>query len=147
MKRGIFLIPIAIALFIVAHTTRASAEFAVCNAGTHGTITLAYAATWHDGQGNSYGQSQGWWQIPQTECRIIITTVDVSAYTMYIYGFANSDPAHQYWGGTTNFCLDPNDKFLYHGDAMDVPCSAGKSYGMRLMDTGGATPYTYYLRD
>lgn len=144
MLRSSFLVLVVIALAIAADSSPASAEFAVCNASTHGTATVAYAATWLDSDGNQHGQSQGWFQIDQGKCTIIITTLDVSGYTIYLYGSATGD----FWGGQdANYCVDPSDKFLYQGKAMLTPCAAGKSYGMRLLTSGGSTPFTYYLRD
>lgn len=145
MKHSIILSFVIAALVVVAFPSQASAEFAVCNASTHGVVSVAYAATWQDGQGNAFGQSQGWFNIDQGKCTIIITTVDVSGYTIYIYAFAKN--TSDFWGGDSNYCLDPKDKFLYHGDAMSSPCKSGKSYAMRLLTSGGVTPYTYYLRD
>jgi uncharacterized membrane protein len=133
------------ALIAVAYPSPASAEFAVCNASTHGVVSVAYAATWQDGQGNPYGQSQGWFLVDQGKCTIIITTVDVSGYTIYLYGVAKD--GSDSWGGNYNYCLDPSKAFLYQGNAMTAPCASGKSYAMRLLTSGGATPYTFYLRD
>lgn len=143
MKRSIILALVVAALAVVANSSPASAEFAVCNASTHGTASVAYAAVWQDSQGNPHGQSQGWFQIDQGKCTIIITTVDVSGYTIYIYALAKGD----YWGGDSQYCLDSSEKFLYQGNAMSAPCASGKSYGMRLLTSGGVTPFTYYLRD
>jgi uncharacterized membrane protein len=132
-------------LVVIAYPSQGLAEFAVCNASTHGIVSVAYVATWQDDQGNSHGQSQGWFLVDQGKCTIIITTVDVSGYTIYMYGVAKD--GSDFWGGTDNYCLDPNNKFLYQGNAMTTPCASGKSYGLRLLTSGGATPYTYYLRD
>jgi uncharacterized membrane protein len=145
VKQSILLALVVGALVVVAFPTRASAEFAVCNASTHGSVSIAYAATWQDGQGNLHGQSQGWFVVDQGKCTIIITTVDVSGYTLYLYGIAKD--GSDSWGGDSDYCLDLNAKFLYQGSAMNTPCAAGKSYGMRLLTSGGASPYTYYLRD
>jgi uncharacterized membrane protein len=145
VKHSIFLGLVVGVLVVMVYPSKASAEFAVCNASTHGAVSVAYAATWQDGQGNSYGQSQGWFLVDQGKCTIIITTVDVSAYTIYLYGVAKD--GSDFWSGSYNYCLDPNDKFLYQGNAMNTPCASGKSYAMRLLTSGGATPYTYYLRD
>jgi uncharacterized membrane protein len=140
------LLAFVIGVFVVVTcSSRASAEFAVCNASTHGAVSVAYAATWQDGQGNPHGQSQGWFAIDQGKCTIIITTVDVSGYTIYLYGIAKD--GSDYWGGSDNYCLDPNNKFLYQGNSMTTPCASGKSYALRLLTSGGTTPYTYYLRD
>ena len=143
MKRILFLTLFVAAIAVASYSSPASAEFAVCNASTHGPVSAAYAATWQDSQGNPHGQSQGWFQIDQGKCTIIITTVDVSGYTIYLYATAKGD----YWGGDSQFCLDPSDKFLYQGNAMSTPCASGKAYGMRLLTSGGSTPYTYYVRD
>lgn len=145
MKHGMILAWIVGAFVVIACPSRASAEFAVCNASTHGTVSVAYAATWQDGLGNPHGQSQGWFTVEQGKCTIIITTVDVSGYTIYIYGIPKD--GSDAWGGTYDYCIDPKNKFLYQGDAMISPCASGKAYGMRLLTSGGVSPYTYYLRD
>lgn len=144
-----FKLVIAAAFLTVAmlcYAAPAAAEFTVCNSSTYGKANVAYAITWQDSQGKAYGESQGWWIVAQDACQIIVTN-DISAYTVYIYAFADSDPVHDWWGGSNNFCLNPSDKFLYHGDDMDTPCSTGQAYGMRFIDTGGNSTYTYYLRD
>jgi uncharacterized membrane protein len=133
------------ALASIALARPAAAEFAVCNSASHGTVHVAWAATWNDSQGKSYGESQGWWEIPEEDCKIMITN-DISSYTLFIYAYADSDSSI-YWGGDTSYCLDPTNKFAYHGDAMDTPCSSGKAFGLRSIDTGNQETYTYYLRD
>jgi len=147
VRRTIFLVPVFAAILMIAHPSSALAEFAVCNSSTYGTVNVAYVATWQDSQGTTHGQSQGWWQIETNKCQIVITTEDVSGYTLYIYAFAQADPSKELWGGENNFCLDPKNKFLYQGNAIETPCSSGKPFGMRLMDSGGVSQYTYYLRD
>ena len=147
MRRSVFLGFVIGALVVVVHRSPASAEFAVCNASSHATVNIAYAATWTDSAGNPHGQSQGWYQIDKGKCTIIISTLDVSAYTIYLYGFENVDSAKTYWGGDVDYCLDPSKKFFYQGNAMLTPCASGKSYSMRLVTSGGINPYTYYLRD
>lgn len=124
----------------------AQAAFTVCNSTTYGVINVAYAVTWHDSNNQAFGESQGWWVIDQDTCKIIMKN-DISAYTVYIYGYANVDPSNKWWGGTNNYCLAPGQKFLYHGDAMDAPCQSGRTFGMRYVDTGGNSTYTYYLYD
>lgn len=148
MRRPLLFACIVGALVVCASAAPASAEFSVCNASSHATVNVAYAATWNDSDGNPHGQSQGWFKIDKGKCTIIITTLDVSGYSLYIYAFENSDSDKEYWDGTdANICVNPNDKFLYQGNAMLAPCAAGKSDGMRQLTTGGVTPYTYYLRD
>ncbi len=133
-------------LIALARPSPAAAEFTVCNSTTHGTVNVAYAVTWHDSDGSPYGESQGWWIIPQDNCKILVTN-DISAYTVYIYAFADANPDELWWGGSHDYCLDPSHKFLYHGDDMNTPCSSGRSFGMRFVDTGDNSTYTYYLRD
>jgi uncharacterized membrane protein len=135
-----------VALFTLTCPTPAAAAFTVCNNSTYGRVNVAYAVKWHASDGSSYGESQGWWLIDQDACKIIMTN-DISAYTIYIYAYADADPSTEWWGGTYKYCLDPEHKFLYHGDDMSTPCSNGRSFGMRFIDTGTESTYTYYLRD
>jgi len=135
------------AVFILVRPSPAAAEFAVCNSTTYGSVNVAWAATWHDSNGDPHGESDGWWIIPSGECKIIIAVVDVSPYTIYIYAFATANPSTQWWGGNYRYCLDPKNKFLYKGDAMNLPCAAGSAYGMRFIDTSSESTYAYFLRD
>ncbi|MBV8262837.1 MAG: DUF1036 domain-containing protein [Candidatus Eremiobacteraeota bacterium] len=144
MKLGIITALAALVLVASLYPSPAAAAFTVCNSTTYGVVNVAYAVTWRDSNNQPYGESQGWWAIDPDTCKIILKN-DISAYTVYIYAFANSDPTNRWWGGTNNYCLDPHLKFLYHGDAMDAPCNAGKSFGMRYIDTGSQSTYTYYL--
>jgi uncharacterized membrane protein len=125
----------------------AVAEFAVCNATTYGTVSVAWAATWNDSNGSPYGEAQGWYNIAPDDCKIMITTTDISAYTIYIYGKAMQNPSGQFWGGDYKFCLEPTKKFKFQGNAMMAPCAAGSVYGMRAIVTGGTSTYAYFLRD
>lgn len=147
MRRSPLLAAVVVAAWIVFDRAPASAEFAVCNSTTHGTVRVAYATTWEDTEGTMHGQSQGWYEIAQGECKIIILTLDVSPYTIYIYASPKSDPTSRTWGGSDDYCLDPKASFLYQGDAIDAPCKKGSSYGMMQVTTGGASPFTWYLRD
>jgi uncharacterized membrane protein len=147
VKFSIFLALISAGLFALIRPSTAAAEFAVCNSSSYSKVNVAWAATWTDSSGNPYGESQGWWVIAQNECKIVITTADVSAYTIYVYAFAEAKPIDQTWGGTYEYCLDPGNKFLYHGDHMTAPCSAGKAFGMRQINIGGDSTYAYFLRD
>lgn len=146
MRHGAVLFVLTAMVLTWSLARPAAAEFAVCNSSSHGTVSVAWAATWVDSQGKSYGESQGWWVIPQEDCKIMITN-DISAYTIYIYAYANSDTSIS-WGGDNSYCVDSSgNKFAYHGDAMDAPCSSGKAFGMRAISTGSQDTYTYYLRD
>ena len=144
LKIAVAIAASAVAFFLWAAPARA--DFTVCNSSPYGKVHVAYAATWHDSQGTAYGQSQGWWVINTDDCRIILTN-DISAYTIYIYAFADADPTHELWGGGDNYCLDPVNTFLYHGNDMDTPCTNGKEFGMRYVDTDQDETYTYYLRN
>lgn len=143
----VIMLTVATGSFLASlHPAPARAAFTVCNSTTYGVINVAYAVTWRDSNNQPYGESQGWWIIDQDTCKIILNN-DISAYSVYIYGYANVDPSSKWWGGTNNYCLDPGHKFLYHGDAMDAPCQSGKAFGMRYVDTAANSTYTYYLYD
>ena len=147
MIRSLFLVLVSTACLVFVLYSPALAEFAVCNASSHASVSVAFAATWQDGAGNPHGEDQGWYQVDKGKCTIIITTLDVSGYTIYIYGFVKGDPNKTFWGGDNDYCVDLDASFSYKGDAMSTPCTAGKQIGMRLVTSGGVTPYTYFLRD
>ncbi len=147
MKTSIYLGLALAALLVIIRPSPAAAEFAVCNSSTYGNVNVAWAATWNDSSGNAHGESQGWWVVTQGDCKIVITTLDISAYTIYLYAFADDQPSVHYWGGSYKYCVDPSHKFLYQGNAMITPCSSGKAYGMRSIVTGNTSTYAYFLRD
>ena len=146
MKLYLALAPLIAALVVLAFADRSAAAFAVCNNASHGEVNVAYAVTWHDSSGSPFGRTQGWWVVAENECKIVITN-DVSAYSIYIYAFATSAPSTWYWGGSNNYCIDPSNEFLYHGDDMDPPCKSGRSFGMRFMNNSGNSNYSYFLND
>jgi uncharacterized membrane protein len=134
------------ALFTLVHPAPAAAEFTVCNTTTDGAVNVAWAVNWLESNGVFHCKSAGWFIIAQGDCKIVIAP-DISAYAIYIYAYANQNPAKLIWGGTHEYCLDPKKKFVYKGDKANPPCSSGKSYGMRRMDTGSESAYTYTLYD
>jgi uncharacterized membrane protein len=134
------------ALFTLLHPSPAAAAFTVCNSTTDGPVNVAWAVNWLENNGVFHGENAGWFIIAQGDCKIVISP-DISAYAIYIYAYANQNPAKLWWGGTHEYCLDPKKKFVYKGDQANPPCAAGKSYGMRRMDTGSESAYTYTLYD
>jgi uncharacterized membrane protein len=133
-------------LFMLIRPSPAAADFTVCNSTTAGTVNVAWTVTWLESDGDFNGESHGWWTVAQNECKVIIGP-DISAYAIYLYAYAASDPDKLFWGGTHEYCLDPKNTFLYKGDDMNTPCSSGTAYGMRFIDTGNASAYTYTLSD
>jgi len=135
-----------VALFILLRPSPAAAEFTVCNSTADGTVNIAWAVSWIESDGSFHSESYGWWTIAQNECKVLIAP-DISAYAIYIYAYAASDPEKLWWGGTHEYCLDPKNAFLYKGDDVNTPCSSGMSYGMRYIDTGNESAYSYSLYD
>ncbi|MBV8171512.1 MAG: DUF1036 domain-containing protein [Candidatus Eremiobacteraeota bacterium] len=151
MKKIRFALPLAaIALLavMVVHPAPAGASFRVCNQTTQGRLWVADAVTW-ERNGDSYGESQGWWGIDQGGCKTLISN-DIGSYRIYIYAYAEGDTSAT-WSGAKNdennyFCLD-TVKFMYKGDDMDTPCSTGSSRNFRYVDTSSYGDYTYTLYD
>lgn len=135
-----------VALITLVRPSPAAAAFTVCNSTTSGKVNVAWAINWFEIGGVFHGESAGWFIIAQGDCKIVVAP-DISGYTIYIYAFAEKNPDKLWWGGTHQYCLDPKNKFLYRGDHMNPPCTSGKSYGMRYMDTGTESTYTYSLYD
>jgi uncharacterized membrane protein len=133
------------ALFIL-RPAPAAAEFTVCNSTTDGAVNVAWAVNWFESNGVFHGESAGWFIIAQGDCKNVIAP-DISAYTIYLYAYATKNRDKLWWGGTHAYCLDPKKKFVYKDDLANPPCSSGKSYGMRRMDTGSESAYTYTLYD
>jgi len=146
LRSNILVAATVAALFCLVRPSPAAAEFTVCNSTTDGAVNVAWAVNWFESSGVFHGESAGWFVISQGDCKIIIAP-DISAYAIYIYAYANQNPAKLWWGGTHAYCLDPKNKFVYKGDLVNPPCSSGRSYGMRRMDTGSESTYTYTLYD
>ena len=133
MKFTILFAATVAAFFILVRPSPAAAEFAICNSSTWGEAKVAIAITWTDSNGAANGESEGWWPVPQGECKIVITTVDVSGYTVYLYGFSEDKNPDHYWGGNYNYCLDPVKKFSYLGNSISTPFASGKQRRIRIL--------------
>lgn len=142
-----FIIPVAAvaALITLVRPSPAAAEgLTVCNKSTYGTVNVAVAVAWLD-NGNPYEEAEGWFVIAQGDCKKVIDQ-NILAYTIFIYAYADKNPAKLIWGGNNPFCLE-RKKFLYKAGEEKPPCPPGRSYGMRHIDTGDNTSYTYSLYD
>ena len=146
MKFSILFAITLVALSILVRPSPAAADFTVCNSTTDGIVNIAWAVSWIENDGSFYTESHGWWTIAQNKCKVLIAP-DISAYEIYIYAYAASDPDKLWWGGTHEYCLDPKNTFLYKDDDVNTPCSSGRSYGMRYIDTNNESTYTYSLYD
>lgn len=142
--RSPILIAVTVAAFFafIRPSPAAADGLTICNKSTYGTVNLAVAVDWLDsGNGRTYDEAEGWFIIPQGDCKIVIDQ-DIGIYTIFIYAYADKDPAKLIWGGNNPFCLEPK-KFLYKAGEEKPPCRSGRSYGMRHIDTGDNSTYTY----
>jgi uncharacterized membrane protein len=144
LRFGILVAALLAALFILLRPSPAAAELTVCNKSTYGAVKLAVALSWLD-NGNPYEEAEGWFIIAQGDCKIVIDQ-DVRPYEIFIYAYADKNPAKLWWGGNNPFCLELK-KFLYRAGEEKPPCRSGRSYGMRHIDTGDYSKYTYTLHD
>ncbi|MBV8082650.1 MAG: DUF1036 domain-containing protein [Candidatus Eremiobacteraeota bacterium] len=138
----------AVFFMLSLHPAPAAASFKVCNQTSQGRLWVADAVTW-ESHGDSYGETQGWWGIDQGSCKTLISN-DISSYRIYLYAYAENDTSST-WSGArksedNNFCVD-TVKFLFKGDDMDTPCSAGSSRNFRYVDTSSYNDFTYTLND
>jgi uncharacterized membrane protein len=132
------------ALFVVRPSPAAADGLTICNKSTYGTVNLAVAVSWLDSEnGRPYEEAEGWFVIAQGDCKLVIAQ-NILAYTIFIYAYANKDPAKLRWAGNNEFCLETK-KFLYRAGEEKPPCAPGRSYFMRHVDTGDQTSYTYTL--
>jgi uncharacterized membrane protein len=145
LKSSVLVAATVAALFTFVCPSPAAADgLTVCNKSTYGTVNVAVAVDWLD-NGNPYEEAEGWFIIAQGDCKIVIDQ-DVRPYEIFIYAYANKNPAKLWWGGNNPFCLELQ-KFLYRAGEEKPPCRSGRSYGMRHIDTGDNTSYTYTLHD
>ena len=146
LKSYILVAATVAALFTIVRPSPAAADgLTVCNKSTSGTVNLAVAVAWLDsGNGRTYEEAEGWFIIPQGDCKTV--TQNIFGYTTFIYAYANKNPAKLWWGGKNEFCLELK-KFIYRAGEEKPPCKTGRSYFMRYIDTGDYKKYTYSLYD
>ena len=146
MKTGFLTVVAFAVLFILVRPSPAAASFTVCNDTSYKSVTVAFAASWYGDDGVTVENgSKGWYPIAKGACSILIGT-DISRVDVFIYAYVTSDNSKT-WTGTHKFCLDPNEKFLYRDPDPTPPCSSGRAFGMRYVETHGDESFTDDLTD
>jgi uncharacterized membrane protein len=140
---------------LAALAAPAKADFTVCNHTTQGQLDVAVAYEYNSGN-SSYSRSEGYWNIPQGECR---NTLKLSGNErVYVWAWLASDNTKTWSGGNGSgfeshakqFCMDPvGNAFTYKGDAAVSPCDS-PSQARTFRFAGTADTYgdfTYTLGD
>jgi uncharacterized membrane protein len=153
MKHAIVLAVFIIAFAVFGHP--AKADLTVCNKTTEGQIDVAVA--WHYTSGSdAYSHSEGYWNIPQGECR---NTLSLTGYEkVYVFAWVAADKTKMWSGangsghevGAKQFCIEATGAaFTYRGDDAIAPCSApSEAREFRLGGTADADgDYTYTFGD
>jgi uncharacterized membrane protein len=111
MKQAIVFMTTLIAAFIALGST-AKADLTICNRMTQGQVDVAVAYHYTDGN-NSYSRSEGYWNIPQGECR---NTLSLTGYERaYVFAWVAADKTKTWSGANRSgheadakqFCIDP----------------------------------------
>ena len=153
MKHAIIGAVLIILVAICAYP--AKADLTVCNKTTAGQIDVAVAYHYVSGS-DRYSRSEGYWNIPQGECR---NTLSLTGYEkVYVFAWVAADKTKMWSGGNGSghesgakqFCIDGNGgAFTYKGDDAIPPCSSpGETRMFRLAGTADADgDYTYSFGD
>jgi uncharacterized membrane protein len=131
----------------------AKADFTVCNDTSAGTLEVAAAYNFDDGD-DSWSRSQGFWSIPQGQCSTTLTgTSEGDSLYIFAWAYANQNLT---WSGATNystdamsFCVDGQQSaFVYKGDNAVPTCSAGVPRPFRYAGVADSTgDLTYHIDD
>ena len=153
MKHAVALALLIAAVAAFAHP--AKADLTVCNKTTQGQIDVAVAYHYRSGS-DSYSRSEGFWNIPQGECRNTLSLTGNEK--VYVFGWVASDNTKSWSGangsgyesGAKQFCIDPTGaSFTYKGDDAIAPCSSpSEARSFRFAGTADEDgDYTYTLGD
>jgi uncharacterized membrane protein len=114
----------------------AKADFTICNDTTKGSLAVAAAYNYDDGF-DSWSRSEGFWTIPQGECKSTLTGFS-HGDSLYLFAWAISDQSLTWSGATTYsansmaFCVDgQSSAFAYKGDDALPTCTVGVSRRFR----------------
>ena len=131
----------------VAHP--AKADFTVCNDTTAGSLSVAAAYNYDDGQ-DFWNRSEGFWTISQGQCTATLTGV-VDGDSLYLFAWANSNQsltwsgASDYSANSMSFCVDgQSSAFVYKGGDAVPTCTAGVPRQFRyagVADSNGDLTY------
>jgi len=153
MRLAVALAAFFIAIAVCGHP--AKADLTVCNKTTQGQIDVAVAYHYVSGT-DRYSRSEGYWNIPQGECR---NTLALTGYEqVFVYAWVAADKTKIWSGangsghesGAKQFCIDPTGgAFDYRGDSAIAPCdSPTESRMFRLAGTADQDgDYTYSFGD
>jgi uncharacterized membrane protein len=136
-------------ILMVALAHPAKADFTVCNDTSAGTLEVAAAYNFDDGD-DSWSRSEGFWPIAPGQCSTTLTDVG-EGDSLYIFAWASSNQSLT-WSGATNystnamsFCVDgQSSAFLYKGDDAVPTCALGVTRPFRyagVADSDGNLTY------
>lgn len=152
MKYVLALALVAIAIAALGYP--AKADFTVCNKTSQGQIDVAVAYH-YTSNGNAYSRSEGYWNIPEGQCR---NTLSLTGYErVYVFAWLAADRTKIWSGGNGSghetgarqFCINPTSAFVYKGDDAVTPCD-GPSEARVFRFAGTADEdgdYTYSFGD
>jgi len=136
-----------IAMTAFAHP--AKADFVVCNDTSAGSLKVAAAYNFDDGD-DSWTRSEGFWTIPQGECSTTLTDI-YEGDSLYLFAWAAANESLT-WSGASNyssnamsFCVDGNQSpFLYKAEDAVPTCTVGVARPFRyagVADSNGDLTY------
>lgn len=136
-------------IIVMSFSHPAKADFTICNATTTGALAVAAAFNYDDGF-DSWSRSEGFWTIPQGECKSTLTGVS-HGDSLYLFAWAISNQSLTWSGASTYsansmaFCVDAQSSaFLYKGDDALPTCTTGVARQFRYAgdaDTNGDLTY------
>ena len=153
MKHPIVLVVLVIVGAICSYP--AKADLTTYDKTSQGQIDVAFAHHYTSGS-NSYSRSEGYWNIPQGECR---NTLSLTGYEkVYVFAWVAADKTKMWSGangsghesGAKRFCIKGSGAaFTYKGDDAIAPCTApSESREFRLAGTADQDgDYTYSFGD
>jgi uncharacterized membrane protein len=122
--------------FSIVLSEPAAAEFRVCNA-TQNLVGVAIGYRSKEGW-----ISEGWWQIPATECA---TLIEGQLQSRYYYLYAEDAARGGRWTGNVNMCVAENE-FKITG-VQDCYARGFQQFGFKEYDTGRQGSWMVQLTD
>lgn len=120
----------------LAWATPAQADFRVCN-GTQNLVGVAIGYRAKEGW-----ISEGWWQIPATQCA---TLIEGQLQSRYYYLYAEDAARGGRWTGSVNMCVAENE-FKITG-VQDCYARGFQQFGFKEYDTGRQGSWMVQLTD
>jgi uncharacterized membrane protein len=134
LSAGLFFIIAALGSFVCA--APAQAEFRVCNA-TQNLVGVAIGYRAKEGW-----ISEGWWQIPATQCA---TLIEGQLQSRFYYLYAEDAARGGRWTGGVNMCVAENE-FKITG-VQDCYARGFQQFGFKEYDTGRQGSWMVQLTD